>query len=228
MCVCVLGEDSVHYNSIELCASQLNKTQETVTDSLSPEERGEVGERGRGGGRCLQNSIIITLLALGFGYPGLHTPGRVLEVKSREYGEAKCMGIGDLGTLRWSLWQSPKMRAQELGWRRQPLTLSIQAYGTAAGSLPLAFKGLPYSSGAASVYEQIWRFLVCQQCQGRKAYHSCLCPFGPLVLLPVFPEVFFFFFIIPPGPPLHSSSASSDVWPETPFSDLYFDSDRKN
>lgn len=47
----------------------------------------------------------------------------------------------------------------------------------------------------------------------------CLC----------FLRVFFFFFlIIPPGPPLHSSSASSDVWPETPFSDLYFDSDRKN
>lgn len=76
--------------------------------------------------------------------------------------------------------------------KKLSLTLSIQALKNAAGSSLLAFKWLPYKSGAASVYEQVWQCWMwpAAACQGQKAYHSCQCPWGPHVLSPVPSEVF--------------------------------------
>lgn len=73
------------------------------------------------------------------------------------------------------------------GWMKEgvsdPLHSGLRA---AAGSSLLAFKWLPYQSGAASMYEQVGQ----QHCQGQKAYHACQCLWGPHVLSPVPPEVF--------------------------------------
>lgn len=72
-----------------MCPPQLHKTHETVTNDLSQEQRNDVEEEagGRACGPCV--SVHSTLLALGFGFPGPDVPGKVLEVKSQESGEAR-------------------------------------------------------------------------------------------------------------------------------------------
>lgn len=69
------------------------------------------------------------------------------------------MNIGYLDAYQVSPWHCPKMRSRG-DWWKASLCLSIQAHRAAAGSFLLAFKWLPYKSGAASMSEQVWQYLM--------------------------------------------------------------------